>query len=144
MPKIVTVRPDGSKRVAMDYSGSGRVRPEFQKESDINNILAKYRRTGLVDHVSRHKGNYGNFINAPDYHEAMQSIVEAQTMFEALPSDIRKRFQNDPAQFLEFVQNQDNLDEMVKLGLAVRVPAAQPQGEVAPEGGNGPSGGDEA
>jgi len=38
-------------------------------------------------------------------------------MFNDLPSSIRSRFGNDPAAFLDFVQDENNADEMVKLGL---------------------------
>ena len=47
-----------------------------------------------------------------------------------MPADVRARFNNDPALFVDFCSDEANLDEMRKLGLAV--PASQ-QGD--PEGG---------
>ena len=38
-------------------------------------------------------------------------------MFEELPATIRKKFENDPAKFLDFVNDERNADEMVELGL---------------------------
>jgi phage internal scaffolding protein len=38
-------------------------------------------------------------------------------MFNDLPSSIRSRFGNDPAAFLDFVNDEGNADEMIKLGL---------------------------
>ena len=40
-------------------------------------------------------------------------------MFEELPSQIRKKFNNDPAQFLDFVQNENNKDALYEMGLAL-------------------------
>jgi len=57
-------------------------------------------------------------IPAIDYHEALNIVADAESMFEELPSTIRAQFENDPHKFLEFVQDPNNLDEMRELGLA--------------------------
>ncbi len=110
----------------------------FAEETDINRIMARFEKTNLLNHVNEHQGNYGNFITDLDYRAAMQAVVEAQEAFDTLPAKIRARFANSPADFLGFVQNPDNLDEMVKLGLAnapaapVVPPGAQPPAEAPP------------
>jgi hypothetical protein len=38
-------------------------------------------------------------------------------MFEDLPSSIRSRFENQPSQFLDFVHDENNLQEMQQMGL---------------------------
>ena len=35
----------------------------------------------------------------------------------ALPAQIRSRFENDPAKLIDFLDNSENLDEAIKLGL---------------------------
>lgn len=52
-----------------------------------------------------------------DFQEAMFIVAQGKSMFEELPGEIRKRFSNDPAQFLGFVQNPDNMDEMARMGI---------------------------
>ena len=47
----------------------------------------------------------------------MNQIIAAQEAFNSLPSDIRKKFDNDPAEFLEFVSDEKNNDEMIQMGL---------------------------
>lgn len=37
-----------------------------------------------------------------------------------MPSEVRKRFGNNPGVFMDFVSNPDNKEELVKLGLAVK------------------------
>jgi len=102
----------------------------FQDETNVNNIMAKYLQTGLLDHVNKHQGNYGDFINAPDYHTAMNRITAADQAFQTIPSDIRKKFANSASEFLEFVQNPENEDEMRELGL---LPPAAPKEEPSDE-----------
>lgn len=89
----------------------------MQDECDINNIMARYYESGLIDHVNTHEGKYGNFIDSIDYQLAMNQVIEAKEAFMSLPSSLRDQFGNDPAKFLDFVQNPANKSEMEKLGL---------------------------
>lgn len=84
---------------------------------DVNNILAKYRKTGLLEHANQYQGQYGDFTSVEDYHTSINAVMRANAMFEALPSNIRTRFSNDPAEFLGFVQNDANRQEAIDLGL---------------------------
>lgn len=105
-----------------------RTKQSFKAECDINNILLKYQRTGAIDHVRRFGGEY-DYAHALDFKEAMDIVARGNSMFEALPSSLRKRFQT-PEAFLEFVQDEANIEEARKLGLArpkaVDEPPAQP------------------
>lgn len=121
---------DGKRyRSTLDCSNKPSVtKQSFAKQCDINHIMARYRKTGLVDHVSQFKGDYSDLTDVPSYQEAMNKIILAKDCFSSLPSDIRKHFDNDPAQFLAFVSDPNNVDAMVEMGLATRreVPAAVP------------------
>lgn len=90
----------------------------FKAECEINNILRKYDKTGLITHVSGAVAQYGDFSEVNEYQESLNMVINAQNAFMALPSDIRKRFGNDPGAFFEFATDPSNNDEMVRLGLA--------------------------
>lgn len=79
--------------------------------------MAKYQKTGAITHFTRHSPEYG-FATSEDFSESMRVVATAQTMFAELPSSIRNRFENEPQQFLAFVQDDANAEEMVELGLA--------------------------
>jgi len=79
--------------------------------------MAKFQKTGAIAHVQNNQPQYG-FASSESFHESMNIVTKAQSMFNDLPSSIRSKFKNDPAEFLEFVQNEDNADELVELGLA--------------------------
>lgn len=92
-------------------------RQDAKDECDINQIVDKFQRTGVIDHRNKYEAKYG-FADSNDLHQAMNLITEAQQMFDELPSKARKRFNNDPGQFLDFVQDPANINEMETLGLA--------------------------
>lgn len=89
----------------------------FKDECDINNIVARYKRTGAIDHFAEHGPQYGDFTG-PTFTDAMNTVTAANRMFQDLPANLRKRFENDPVQFLDFVQDPANAEEMYQLGLA--------------------------
>jgi phage internal scaffolding protein len=126
---------DPHPRVTLDNDDPSLAKQSMKAECDINNIMKQFSKTGLLLHTNKHQGQYGDFITSTDYHEAMDSVLEAREAFDSLPSKIRLRFQNDPAQFLEFVQNPDNSDELVKMGLAKAPPSAS---KAPPEPETGP------
>jgi len=100
--------------------GVSLTKQSFTKECDINNIMAKYQKTGAIEHVNKHEASYG-FATSIDFQEALEIIRTGQTMFDELPSSIRTKFDNDPAKFLDFVQDENNQAEMVELGLAHKI-----------------------
>lgn len=95
---------------------AGRTKQSMAEECDINKILKRYIKTGTVAHVSKHAGEYG-FAPALSFQNAMEMIRKGDEMFASLPAKVRKRFNNKPAEFLMFVQDEKNKDAMRELGL---------------------------
>lgn len=106
----------------------------FKDECDVNNILRKYETTGLLTHVANGTPSYGDFSSVLDFQHAQNILIAAQDAFDALPASLRKRFDNDPAVMLEFIENPDNREEAEKLGLVNKQPAEA--GEVAGSSGS--------
>jgi phage internal scaffolding protein len=97
----------------------------FKDECDINNILRQFNITGLLPE-SPLSPRYGDFTGISDYHSALNQVIAAEDEFMALPAQIRSRFDNDPAKLIDFLDNSENRDEAIKLGL-VNQPAELPQ-----------------
>jgi phage internal scaffolding protein len=89
-----------------------------KNDCDVNIILRKYDKTGLITHVNNAVKIYGDYSEVNEYQENLNMVISAQNAFNELPSNIRKKFVNNPGQFFEFATNPENLPEMVKLGLA--------------------------
>lgn len=96
--------------------GAERTKQSFKAECDINNIMAKYQRTGVLDFAAKREPQYGDCTGI-EFQAGMEMISRARTMFEELPSSIRARFENNPVEFLNFVQNPENREEAKELGL---------------------------
>lgn len=96
---------------------------EFKDETDINTILKRFNVTGQLPTGVR-MPTYGDFTGVSDFREALHAIQEAEDSFMAMPAHIRKRFDNDPAQFVDFCSQPENADEARKFGLSVPLAAA--------------------
>lgn len=113
----------------------------FAEESEINKILAKYEKTGVIDHVKQH-GGYEDMPAGLEYQTALQMTIDAQIAFDELPAQVRREFDNDAFKFLTFVEDPSNVERMGELGLLAKKPEpapaeakppAEPPAEVAPE-----------
>lgn len=104
----------------------------FKDECDINVILEKFNVTGLLPDAPI-SPKYGDFSGISDYHTAMNRVIAAQHEFGALPAQIRARFQNDPAQLIEFLQDEKNRPEAEELGLVEPVAAEAVEATITPE-----------
>lgn len=107
--------------VVLEFPDQGMTQQSFKAECDINTIMARYQKTGLLEHVSRYQGRYEDVAESMDYQSALNVVMAAEEAFASLPSSIRARFENDPGQFLAFVEDPGNEDEMVDLGLKRRL-----------------------
>lgn len=115
------------------YRPPSRTKQEFVGESDVNNILKQYKLTGVISHINEKasQGTYADLPDGIDFQESLHLVQNAQLAFASLPSVIRNRFGNDPAQFLDYMADPANQDEMIKLGLATdkRPPREAPNPE---------------
>lgn len=115
---------------------TGEVMPSMTRQSemeacDIHNVLRQFSQVGFEELVRQNaaRGQYADLTSLPDYQEALNTVLASQAAFAALPSQVRERFHNDPARFVEFLADPANQDEAIRLGLAqdTRVPEAPPQ-----------------
>jgi len=99
----------------------------FLAECDINNIMKQFQKTGMLSHVSAkaQSGIYADLPDEVDFQTAMNTVMAGEDAFASLPSKLRTRFGNDPAEFLAFVSDPANAEELVELGLATK-PAPPP------------------
>lgn len=114
--KQIIVRKNGSTQVKSLNDEVSMVAPEFQDQSNINNIMKRYRNMNSVPNFAP-TGHYMDTTNVKSYHESLNIVLDAQTKFQQLPSDIRKRFSNNPEELLQFLGDKNNKEEAIKLGL---------------------------
>jgi len=95
----------------------GGAKQEFGKEADINTIVNRALKAGINPLDSRAVGVFADVSKIGDLAEAMRNVQEAEEAFAALPPELRGRFDNDPVRLVNFVSDDRNYDEAVKLGL---------------------------
>lgn len=104
-------------RVALSFPENSRwTKQSFRDECDINNVMGRYMSTGEMPVINQQAPQYLD-VSGLDYQHAMEFVAGAQSLFNEMPSDIRNRFGNDPALFLDFCNDEKNRPEMAEMGL---------------------------
>lgn len=109
-----------SSKPGITFEKPSLTQQHFKDECDINLIIKRYTRSDIALMAAMSNMQYGDYSTPVDFHEAMNIVLRAQEQFEALPSSIRDKFDNDPAKMLDFVSKKENIEESVKLGLLNR------------------------
>lgn len=73
----------------------------FRQQQDVNNIVARYKTTGLDPYASRIGKQKFGFATSKSFSEALQAVAAVETAFAELPSNVRADFENDPSQWLD-------------------------------------------
>ncbi len=125
---------DPPPKVRISKWGKSRTRQSEAAALDINNIMRKYEKTGILP-VEGREAFYADVSTMPDYRSALAAVESADDAFMALPAAVRSRFDNEAALFLDFCSDPDNRDEMVTMGLLeaeLEVEPAIPAPDVPP------------
>lgn len=112
----ITVRKNGTISVETINTEPTLTQQQFKEQCDINNIIKQYAQTGELP-LSKKVGQFLDVSNVQDYQTALNTVYEAQHAFDALPSNIRSRFENDPNQLIAFIEDDANHEEALQLGL---------------------------
>ncbi len=131
-----TLRPVSERPTAKNYEGEEALtKQEFKDECDINIIMRRYKKTGDLTHVRDHLGTGGDFSQVNDFQMSLNMLIDAQDQFDRLPAELRKHCDHDPAVFIDWVDNPENLQEAIRLGI---FPRDTPLPESTPEKAAGP------
>lgn len=126
--------------VGIDCSigGPSRAKQEMRDECDINYLMDRFQRTGvLVDPsmVGKRQAAFEDYTDVGDFTDCQNRLVAAREAFESLDAKVRRRFANDPGRVIEFLSDVSNRSEAIALGL-IAEPVVAPATTVdTPEGG---------
>ena len=102
----------------------------FAEECDINYIVERFGVTGQLPENNRPMPTYGDFTGVSDYRQALEAVSQAQEAFMSLPANVRERFDNDPALFVDFCSSTDPADRSEAIELGLIPPPAKPDGVI--------------
>lgn len=84
--------------------------------------------------------NTYDFTEVVDLQEALNRINRAKELFAQMPARIRSRFDNDPAKMYDYLGNEENHEEAIRLGiLKNEPPPTAPSAQKTPPGDPGVS-----
>lgn len=95
--------------------GLSMTKQEPAAEANINNIVARYFRTGYLPENNK-TPKFGDFTG-PGFQDMRNAIADIDLQFNMLPAKLRKRFNNDPYHLIRYVEDPANKEEAAKLGL---------------------------
>lgn len=93
----------------------GRTKQAFKDECDINNILWRAQRGQSISHLQKFGGEYGDFSDVDDLLTAMGRLQRGREIFDALPLELKREFQNDLGKFFRYVNDPANRDRLPEL-----------------------------
>jgi len=102
-----------------------RVEQTHKDEVNINNIVKRHGMDLIAKTAALQQFTYDDNPNN-DFQETMNMILKAKESFSSVPSEIRKKFDNDPAKFMDFIHNGDNQQQLIDWGLAKAPETPQP------------------
>lgn len=127
MTDLPRVRGHRSRhRVTTLNEGPSKTQQHFKDECDINRIIKRFDTHGVIEHLNSRPQTYG-VASAQTFTEAMHTVSLATEEFGQLPSSVRAHFANDPALYLDALQDPLRRSEFEKLGLIDPEPTPDPQ-----------------
>lgn len=122
------------KRVQLFCKDEGLVKQSFKNSCDINMLMKRFKKVMPQGFLSQYNnvvgGQYGDFSNVPDYRTALDIVSHAEDAFMTLPAQVRKEFANDPALFLDAINDPKQKSRLQELGL---VKVSPPQEDTKPQ-----------
>lgn len=95
-----------------------RTQQQFKKEADINTIMHRFAKTGVLgDPLRQNKPYFGDISDIGDFQQMQEKVMQAKETFAQLPAVLRRRFNDDPQKVVEFISNPANNKECMELGL---------------------------
>lgn len=107
-----------------DYP-DGMTKQAFADECDINKLLARAARGDSIAHLARHGAVYGDFTDIGDLLEAHARLERGRKIFDELPSEVRREFNQDMGAFFAFVNDPANRERLPEVLPQLAMPGNQ-------------------
>lgn len=110
-----------STPVSSDTKGPSATQQHFAKEADINHKARQHlagpnRMHPMGNPAATRQMRFAD-CTSNDFQVMQNTLALVQTQFMGLPSRLRTRFSNRPEILMSWIENPENRDEALKLGL---------------------------
>lgn len=125
--KVVRNRWFNTSSVPGLIFGPSLTHPEFRDECDINLVMGRYMVDREMPRPSAHapRLRYADYESGPaDFFDAQLRLKRAGVAWESLSPAVRQRFSGGPAALLQFLDDESNRAEAIRLGLVRAAPSS--------------------
>lgn len=93
---------------------------QFKEAVDVNNIVANLKK-GIMPLQPKVSPTYGDVSNV-DYLTMLNTVADVDNIFSRLPAKLRAQFHNSPLQMVRWLNNPENREKAIKMGLLKAAP----------------------
>lgn len=101
-------------------TSQSKVHDEFKTECDINEIIRRFRVTGVLTDPSKpsvRRPMFGDFSEVPDADARERVYIAAQQAWDSLTDAQRDKFPGGPAEILEALHDDNRKADLVAAGI---------------------------
>lgn len=110
-------RPRGFRHREQFAGHKSMTRQSESADTDVNLIVARHRKTGVVTHLNHRIPQYGDYSQVGTLHDAFAQVEAAEEAFMDLPAAVRQVAENDPVKLLELLATPDGEAALMEAGL---------------------------
>ncbi len=113
-------------RVSLKLNKVQKTDQSYKNACDINVIIANATKTGVLPFQTNKVAQYIDNTEIPSLLDAQNLLITAKNSFMALPSQIRKLMDHDPTKLVDFINDPENKDILLKHGILEKVEQVLP------------------
>lgn len=102
----------------------GRTKQAFKDSTDVNRLLDKHARAGTLSALAKSEAQFGDFADF-DFQEAQNALARGKSIFDELPREVKREFNQNPGEFFAYVNNPENKDRLSDLLPQLAAPGRQ-------------------
>lgn len=99
---------------AYKVPGDSMTEQHHARACDVNTIMAKYLKSGVIDHIKQYEPQFGDVSNL-DFKTSMDQVAAVKSEFHNLPAFVRDHYKQDPGAYLDAVSTEEGIEELRKL-----------------------------
>lgn len=128
--KIYTAKYDVNGSMFLEQTGEENIYEQIQshKDSVDINVLLKRFQNGEVDALSKAQGIYVDVTQMPKtYAEMLNVLNDSRATFDALPVEIRAKFNHNPVEFMQAAGSEEWFEKLgAKKPVVENIPTVEP------------------
>ena len=102
---------DKEGRLIQPTYKDGRTKQAFKDDADIVKIMARAEKAGTISHLQKFEGVYADYSEY-DFEKQTRRLSQGQTIFDQLPAELRREFNQSPQEFFAYVNDPKNIDDL--------------------------------